>query len=104
MPRLAPAYFAALAAALVFLLPPAARSSAPQTFIYNQSLPPRLQWTENGGYCGEVSTVAAGLRFTVPCCSCSCMPARCDCAAGGASIFRSTTSGMLQLAVNSSAH
>ena len=66
MPRLALAFSAAFTAALCLLLPPAALSSASQTFIYNQSLPPRLQWMENGGYCGEASTVAAGLRCDAP--------------------------------------
>jgi hypothetical protein len=50
---------------LLLLLIAAANSSThveSQIFFYNQSLPPRLQWTGNGGYCGEVSTVAAGLR------------------------------------------
>ena len=57
---------AAIALLLMLLLLIAAANSSThidsQVFVYNQSLPPRLQWTGNGGYCGEVSTVAAGLR------------------------------------------
>ncbi len=29
----------------------------------NNDLPPRLQWNENFGYCGEVSLISAGLHF-----------------------------------------
>ncbi len=49
---------AALALLLVCCSCPAARA-----ITYNQSMPPRLQWMQNGGYCGEVSTVASGLRY-----------------------------------------
>jgi hypothetical protein len=32
-------------------------------FVWNSSMPPRLQWLSNDGYCGEVSTIAAGLAL-----------------------------------------
>lgn len=31
--------------------------------VLDPGLPPRLQWMNNNGYCGELSTVVAGLRF-----------------------------------------
>ena len=32
-------------------------------YVFDSKLPPRLQWLSNDGYCGEVSTVAAGLKY-----------------------------------------
>jgi hypothetical protein len=32
-------------------------------FAHQNDLPPRLQWVENGGYCGEVSFITAGLFY-----------------------------------------
>ena len=57
---------AASAAVLALLLACCSISGA-RAFTYNQSMPPRLQWMQNGGYCGEVSTVAAGLRYAGKC-------------------------------------
>lgn len=39
--------------------------SAPVLNLYKQSndIPPRLQWTANAGYCGEVSLISAGLYY-----------------------------------------
>ena len=31
--------------------------------MWDSKLPPRLQWLHNDGYCGEVSTIAAGLKY-----------------------------------------
>lgn len=56
-------FFRSSSCALFALLFTCYSCSAAQTFTYNQSMPPRLQWLQNGGYCGEVSTVAAGLRW-----------------------------------------
>lgn len=33
------------------------------TYQWNNPIPPRLQWNENHGYCGEVSLISAGLYF-----------------------------------------
>jgi hypothetical protein len=38
-------------------------NAANANFTWNSELPPRLQWLHNDGYCGEVSTIAAGLKF-----------------------------------------
>jgi hypothetical protein len=56
----------AVIAAILLLAAALCVRGASQVFTYNQSLPPRLQWLENGGYCGEASTVAAGLRCDAP--------------------------------------
>jgi hypothetical protein len=32
-------------------------------FDFSTELPPRLQWENNAGYCGEVSTIMAGLKY-----------------------------------------
>lgn len=37
--------------------------SATLGYEYNTNLPPRLQWLNNAGYCGEVSTIMAGLKY-----------------------------------------
>jgi hypothetical protein len=37
-------------------------ASAHDTIISNP-IPPRLQWNENYGYCGEVSLISAGLYY-----------------------------------------
>src|SRR5579859_5092677 len=33
------------------------------THVFFNELPPRLQWNENYGYCGEVSLIVAGLYY-----------------------------------------
>lgn len=38
------------------------RDQQKHSFI-NKHLPPRLQWEHNGGYCGEVSMIVAGLYY-----------------------------------------
>lgn len=37
--------------------------SAQGVNVQKNDLPPRLQWNENGGYCGEVSLISAGLYY-----------------------------------------
>jgi hypothetical protein len=32
-------------------------------YVYDSNMPPRLQWLANDGYCGEVSTISAGLKY-----------------------------------------
>lgn len=32
-------------------------------YVFDSGMPPRLQWLHNGGYCGEVSAIAAGLKY-----------------------------------------
>lgn len=34
-----------------------------ETITYSSDVPVRLQWLPNDGYCGEVSTIASGLKF-----------------------------------------
>ena len=33
------------------------------SYVYQADLSPRFQWTNNAGYCGEVSTIMAGLKY-----------------------------------------
>ena len=33
------------------------------SYVFSSSMPPRFQWVNNDGYCGEVSTIAAGLKY-----------------------------------------
>ncbi|MGE9295655.1 MAG: hypothetical protein ACQKBV_05150 [Puniceicoccales bacterium] len=35
----------------------------PTPYTYAHDIPPRLQWNENNGYCGETSFISAGLNF-----------------------------------------
>jgi hypothetical protein len=35
----------------------------PAEYIAENDIPPRLQWNANGGYCGEVSMISAGLFY-----------------------------------------
>lgn len=35
----------------------------PEANIHSNNIPPRFQWDENKGYCGEVSLISAGLYF-----------------------------------------
>jgi len=36
---------------------------AVKKFRWGDDMPPRFQWTHNDGYCGEVSTIMAGLKY-----------------------------------------
>lgn len=35
----------------------------PTEYHFSHGIPPRLQWNENSGYCGETSFISAGLHF-----------------------------------------
>lgn len=35
----------------------------PTTYTYDSHIPPRIQWNENNGYCGETCFISAGLNF-----------------------------------------
>lgn len=35
----------------------------PTEYTFTHGIPPRLQWNENSGYCGETSFISAGLHF-----------------------------------------
>ena len=35
----------------------------PVDFVYENDIPPRLQWNSNDVYCGEVSMISAGLYY-----------------------------------------
>lgn len=35
----------------------------PSVYVYENDIPPRLEWNHNGGYCGEVSMISAGLYY-----------------------------------------
>jgi hypothetical protein len=57
--------FAALAVALL-LIPAfggAKRTPRTETNAWRNNIPPRLQWENNHGYCGEVSLISAGLYY-----------------------------------------
>lgn len=41
----------------------ARRDAAKNTYSVSNPIPPRLQWNENYGYCGEVSFISAGLYY-----------------------------------------
>jgi hypothetical protein len=41
----------------------ARRDAANPTHSVSNSIPPRIQWNENNGYCGEVSFISAGLYY-----------------------------------------
>lgn len=43
------------------LVAPVSFSATPS--VHRNDIPPRLQWEANGGYCGEVSLISAGLYF-----------------------------------------
>ncbi len=42
---------------------PYATPSATPPYIHTNDLPPRIEWNENFGYCGEVAFICAGLYF-----------------------------------------
>jgi hypothetical protein len=55
-----------LAAATLLALPAAAHSQPAEiatTHTFDTGVPPRRQWDENSGYCGETSFISAGLHF-----------------------------------------
>lgn len=51
------------AVALAGVATAARRAAASTTYSVSNPLPPRLQWDENHGYCGEVSFISAGLYY-----------------------------------------
>lgn len=56
----------ALIIAALFLIPAfggAKRTPRIETNAWRNNIPPRLQWENNHGYCGEVSLISAGLYY-----------------------------------------
>jgi hypothetical protein len=50
-----------MAASAAMQSPAVARKALP--YFIDNPIPPRLQWNENWGYCGEVSLISAGLYY-----------------------------------------
>ena len=47
----------------ILTAPASPSAPAPSTFTATNPLPPRVQWSANDGYCGEVSFISAGLYY-----------------------------------------
>jgi hypothetical protein len=41
--------------------------SGAKKYTWDAGVSPRLQWITNEGYCGEVSTISAGLKYGIKC-------------------------------------
>ncbi|MFZ8911013.1 MAG: hypothetical protein ACO20A_10210, partial [Candidatus Nanopelagicales bacterium] len=50
-------------AVLACVSAPGMAAAAPVWHQHGINMAPRLQWNANGGYCGEVSFISAGMRY-----------------------------------------